>query len=94
MNLQKHNHKILNTIQNNWSKSHGDTWLFYHIAFDMLMLTDKLNLKCYVLYQTKELLTITKMLIAIINILMSIIGIAIFIIVIIIVIIITITTKY
>ena len=31
-----------------------DTWLFYHNAIEML-LTDKLNLKCYVLYETKEL---------------------------------------
>ena len=45
---------------------------------DMLLLTDKLNLKCYVLYETKkELLTTTKMYIAIINILIFIISIAI-----------------
>ena len=35
-------------------------------------LTNKLNLKCYVLYQTKELLTITKMHITIVIILMFI----------------------
>ena len=50
----------------------------------MLLLTDKLNLKCYVFYQTKELLTITKMLITIINILSAIV----------IIIIIIITKKY
>ena len=92
-NLQKHNHKIFNTIYNNWGKSHDETRFFYNNAIDMLLLTDKLNLKCYVLYQTKELLTITKMLITIINILMSTISIAI-VIIIFITIIITITTKY
>ena len=50
-----------------------DTLLFYHNAIDMLLLTDKLNFKCYVLYETKELLTITNMYIIIINILMLII---------------------
>ena len=40
-------------------------------------LTNKLNLKCYVLYQTKELLTITKMHITIVIILMFITSIAI-----------------
>ena len=34
----------------------------------MLLLTNKLNLKRYVLYDTKELLTITKMYISVINI--------------------------
>ena len=69
-----------------------DTRLFYHNAIDMLLLTDKLNLKCYVLYKTKELLTITEMYITIINILMFIISIAIVIIVITIIIIITVIT--
>ena len=57
---------------------------------DMLLLTNKLILKCYVLYETKELLTITKMFITIINILNFIISIAL---VIVIIIIITITIS-
>ena len=57
---------------------------------EMLLLTDKLNLKCYVLHETKELLIITKMYIIIINTLMLITSITI-VIVIIIIIIITIT---
>ena len=69
-----------------------DTRLFYHNAIDMLLLTDKLNLKCYVLYENKDLLTITKMYITIINILVFIISIAIVIIIIIIIIIITVIT--
>ena len=69
-----------------------DTRLFYHNAIDMLLLTDKPNLKCYVLYETKELLTITKMYITIINILVFIISIAIVIIIIIIIITITVIT--
>ena len=56
----------------------------------MLLLTNKLILKCYVLYETKELLTITKMFITIINILIVIISIPI---VIVIIIIITITIS-
>ena len=40
---------FLKTIYN-WGKSHDDTQLFYHNAIEMLLLTDKLNLKCYVLY--------------------------------------------
>ena len=60
-----------------------DTRLLYHNVIDMLLLTDKLKLKCYVLYETKELLTITKMHITIINILTFIISIAITIIIII-----------
>ena len=65
--------------------------LYYRNAIDMLLLTNKLNFKCYVLYETKELLTITKMYITIINILIFIVSIAIVIIIIIIIIIITIT---
>ena len=58
----------------------------------MLLLTGKLNLKCYVLEETKELLSIIKMYITIINILIFIISIAIvFINIIIIIIIINIT---
>ena len=53
-------------------------------AIDMTLLTDKLNLKCYVLYETKELLTITKIYITIINILVFIVSIVIVIIIIII----------
>ena len=56
----------------------------------MLLLTNKLILKCYVLYETKELLTITKMFITVVNILNVIISIAI---VIVIIIIITITIS-
>ena len=59
---------------------------------DMLLLPGKLNLKCYVLYEAKELLTITKMYFTIINVHIFIISIAIVIIIIIInIIIITIT---
>ena len=68
-----------------------DTPLLYHNPIDMLLLTAKLNLKCYVLYETKELLTITNMYITMINILMFTISVAIVIIIIIIIIIITIT---
>ena len=58
----------------------------------MLLLTDKLNLKCYTLYGTEELLNNAKFYITFINILMLIISIAIaHIIIIIIFIIITIT---
>ena len=64
-----------------------DTRLFYLNAIDMLLLTHRLNLKCYGLYETKELLSITKMYITIINIFMFIISIAIVIIIIIIIII-------
>ena len=52
------------------------TQLFYHNAFDMLLLTMKLNLKCYVLYETKELL-LENSIITFINILVLIISIAI-----------------
>ena len=64
-----------------------DTLLYYRNAIDMSLLTDKLNLKCYVLYQTKELLTIAKIYITIINILIFIVSIVIVIIIIIIIII-------
>ena len=50
----------------------------------MTLLTDKLNLKCYVLCETKELLTITKIYITIINTLIFIVSIVIVIIIIII----------
>ena len=53
-------------------------------AIGMTLLTDKLNLKCYVLCETKELLTITKICITIINILIFIVSIVIVIIIIII----------
>ena len=56
----------------------------------MLLLINKRNLQCYVLYETKELLTTTKMDITIINILMFITSIVIVIITIIIIIIINI----
>ena len=65
-----------------------DTLLYYRNAIDMLLLPDKLNRKCYVLYETKELLTITKIYITIINILIFI-----FTIVIVIVIVFTIITS-
>ena len=55
----------------------------------MLLLTNKLNLKRYVLYDTKELLTITKMYISVINI--FIVNITNFIVIIIIIIIIIIS---
>ena len=53
-----------------------DTRLFYHNATDRQTM-DKLNLKCYILYETKELLTITKMYITVLNTFMFIISIAI-----------------
>ena len=53
----------------------------------MLLLTNNLNLKRYVLYETKELLTITKMYIIVINILIFIDSIAIIITIIIVIII-------
>ena len=46
----------------------------YHLSIDMLLLTNKLNLKHYALYETKGLLTITKMFITIIYILIVIIS--------------------
>ena len=58
---------MLNTIKNNWGKSQaiiflfGDSMLHCHNGIDILLLTNKLNLKCYVLYVTKGLLSITKM---------------------------------
>ena len=66
----------------------NDTLLYYRNAIDMSLLTDKLNLKCYVLYETEELLT--EIYITIINILIFIVSIAIVIFIIIIIIIITI----
>ena len=69
-----------------------DTRLFYHNTIDMLLLIEKLKFKCYVLYETKELLTSTKMYITIINILIFIISLAIVTIIIIITITITIIT--
>ena len=68
----------------------GDTRLFYHNAINMLLQTNKLKLKCYVLRETKELSTITKTYITIIDVLMLIISIA-TVIIIIVIIIITIT---
>ena len=66
-----------------------DTPLYYRSAIGMLLLTNKLNLKCYVLYETKELLilTTTKIYITIINILIFIVSIVIVIFIIIIIII-------
>ena len=61
--------------------------MYYRNAIDLSLLTDKLNLKCYVLYETKELLTIAKIYITIINILIFIFSIVIVIIIIIIIII-------
>ena len=64
---------------------------WYSIAIDMLFLTDKLNITCCVLYETKELLTIKKMYNTIINILIFIISIDTVINIIIVIIIITVT---
>ena len=61
------------------------------LIIDMLFLTNKLNFRCYVLYETKELLTFTKMYITIINILIFIVSIATVVIIITIIIFITIT---
>ena len=58
--------------------------MYYRNAIDMSLLTDKLNLKCYVLYETKELLT--EIYITIINILIFIVSIVIVIFIIIIII--------
>ena len=46
-----------------------DTLSYYLNAMNMLLLTDKLKLYCYVLFETKEVLTITKIYFTIINIL-------------------------
>ena len=62
-----------------------DTLLYHRNAIDMSLLTDELNLKCYVLYETKELLT--EIYITIINILIFIVSIVIVIFIIIIIII-------
>ena len=51
--------------------------MYYHSAIDTLLLTEKLNLKFYVLYEAKELLTIPKMYITYITILIFIISIVI-----------------
>ena len=67
-----------------------DTLLYHSNAIGMSLLTDELNLKCYVLYETKELLT--EIFIAIINILIFIVSIVIIIFIIIIIIIIIIIT--
>ena len=65
--LQKHNHKILNTVNLEYCFLSDDTLLYHRNAIDMSLLTDELNLKCYILYETKELLT--EVYITIINIL-------------------------
>ena len=65
-----------------------DTLLYHRNAIDMSLLTDELNLKCYVLYGTKELLT--EIYITIINILIFNVSIVTVIFIIIIIIIITI----
>ena len=63
------------------------TLLNYHNITDMLLVTDKLNLTFYVLYETKKsYLTIAKMYITIIKILVSISSITIAIIIFIIII--------
>ena len=49
--------------------------LYHRNAIDMSLLTDELNLRCYVLYETKELLI--EIYITIINILMFIVSIVI-----------------
>ena len=58
--------------------------MYHRNAIDMSLLTDELNLKCYVLYETKELLT--EIYITIINILIFIVSIVIVIFIIIIII--------
>ena len=65
-----------------------DTLLYHRNAIDMSLLTDELNLKCYVLYETKDLLT--EIYINIIDILIFIVSIVIVIFIVIIIIIITI----
>ena len=62
--------------------------MYHRNAIDMSLLTDELNLKCYVLYETKELLT--EIYITIINIVVFIVIIVIVIFIIIIIIIIAI----
>ena len=57
--------------------------MYHRNTIDMSLLTDKLKLKCYVLYETKELLT--EIYITIINILIFIVNIAIVIFIIIII---------
>ena len=59
--------------------------MYHRNAIDMSLLTDELNLKCYVLYETKELLT--EIYITIIDIPIFIVNIAIVIFIIVIIII-------
>ena len=66
--------------------------MYYRNSIDMSLLTDKLNLKCYVLYGAKELLAITKIHITINNIVIFIVSIVIVITIIIIIITIDVTT--
>ena len=63
-----------------------DTLSYYRNATDMSLLTDKLNLNCYLMHETKELLTIIKIYITIINILIFVVTMVIVIIIIIIII--------
>ena len=78
----KYKFRTVGEVSNNYFIS-DDTWLLYRNVIDMLLPTDKLNVKCYVLYETKELLTVTKMYITIISVLMFIISIVIVLIIII-----------
>ena len=71
-----------------------DTLLYYRNATDMSLLTDKLNFKCYVWYETKELLTITKIIyVPFVNVFIFIISIVIIVIIIVIIIVMTITVT-
>ena len=89
----------MNAIYNNRQKSQKNmvylmilcftmelSWFYYHTAIGMLLLMDKLNLKYFVLEETKELWTVTQMYITII-ILIFIFSVTIIIVIIIIIII-------
>ena len=92
---RKYNLKQFGKISNYYFLS-DDTLLFYHNVIDVLLLTNKLNHKCFVLYETmetKKLSTITKMYFTIRNILMFIISVTVVIIIIIIIIIIVININ-
>ena len=64
--------------------------LYYHTAIEMFLPTDRLKLKCSILYKTKELLTVTKMYITVIIIIIIISIVTVMVVVIIIIIIVTI----
>ena len=98
--LRKHNHKIINTIWNNQGRSQIN--VFYLMIFCYTITLPIIaeqqiklkSLKCSVLHETKQLLTITKMYITVILIIFIISIVAIVILVIIIIIIAILKTTF